>query len=495
MADTNDEPLSKKIKTDESKCVRCNRFIRKTAGPAKLINTREDAKKIHEDIELLVQVGDVLCQKCCSQLRLQKSITKRQLQKQTDELASKSNPRQNISLISEQEMPYEVVDQEPHSFTPPEQDTDSATPINSKSASQDSLTSFNQFSQSSTDDPSYVPAMQTPSVEIIEMSFPRVIMSHAYCFICRSRDDIRDVPFEARMQAFVKRRIFIPRRNKCCNKHLIKKRFFEEEVAEIRVVSNECSIEVTEIKKFMDKLFNKVNARLHEHIGDYSISEERVKALTGHTWENIILLHNMMSTMRDSKNCNITQALVIFLCKLRSGNSDNLISAILDVDEKKVTNSINAVLKCFKDHVLPKHFGIHAHSREFFISHTAASANRLHNLDNRLALICDATYLRHKKSANNAYQRKSYSDQKKTALCKPFTICTTDGFIVDVPRPFNATKNDAQILEYLLTLPNGFSNILKKGDIFVLDRGFRDVKSLLEEKVKEATARGGEVDC
>ncbi|CAL1671708.1 unnamed protein product [Lasius platythorax] len=159
MADTNDKPLSKKIKTDESKCVRCNRFIRKTAGPAKLINTREDAKKIHEDFELLVQVGDVLCQKCCSQLRLQKSITKRQLQKQTDELASKSNPRQNISLISEQEMPYEVVDQEPHSFTPPEQDTDSATPINSKSASQDSLTSFNQFSQSSTDDPSYVPAM------------------------------------------------------------------------------------------------------------------------------------------------------------------------------------------------------------------------------------------------------------------------------------------------------------------------------------------------
>lgn len=114
------------------------------------------------------------------------------------------------------------------------------------------------------------------------------------------------------------------------------------------------------------------------------------------------------------------------------------------------------------------------------INQTSPVANKLCDIGNRLALICDATYLRHEKSANNVYQRKSYSRQKETSLCKPFTICTTNRFVINVCGPFNATKNDAQIPEYLLQLPDGLNNILEKGDIFILDRGFRDVKPLLE---------------
>ncbi|XP_071581765.1 uncharacterized protein [Temnothorax nylanderi] len=116
------------------------------------------------------------------------------------------------------------------------------------------------------------------------------------------------------------------------------------------------------------------------------------------------------------------------------------------------------------------------------MSRTATVASRLHDLENHLGLICDASYVRHQKSNNNAYQRKSYSGQKKTHLCKPFTICTTDGYVVDVAGPFTANKNDAQILEHLMSDPNGLVKILREGDTFILDRGFRDVTSLLEEK-------------
>lgn len=93
------------------------------------------------------------------------------------------------------------------------------------------------------------------------------------------------------------------------------------------------------------------------------------------------------------------------------------------------------------------------------------------------------TYLRHEKSANNAYQRKSNSGQKKVPLCKPFTISTTDGFVVDVPGPFEANLNDAQILKIVLEEPDGISQILRPGDIFFLDRGgFRDVVTYLKEE-------------
>lgn len=71
--------------------------------------------------------------------------------------------------------------------------------------------------------------------------------------------------------------------------------------------------------------------------------------------------------------------------------------------------------------------------------------------------------------------------KKKESLCKPFTVCTMDGFIVDVAGPFPAIKNDAQILQNLLFIENGLKCILRRGDISILDRGFRDVKELLEE--------------
>jgi len=34
---------------------------------------------------------------------------------------------------------------------------------------------------------------------------------------------------------------------------------------------------------------------------------------------------------------------------------------------------------------------------------------------------------------------------KKLPLCKPFTICTTNGYIVEMEGPFYAIQNDAEI--------------------------------------------------
>jgi len=47
-------------------------------------------------------------------------------------------------------------------------------------------------------------------------------------------------------------------------------------------------------------------------------------------------------------------------------------------------------------------------------------------------IICDGTYCYIQKSANNLIQRLTYSVQKGRPLVKPFVICTTDGFIIDI---------------------------------------------------------------
>jgi len=217
---------------------------------------------------------------------------------------------------------------------------------------------------------------------------------------------------------------------------------------------------------------------------DFSLSEEQIAVFTGLTWENIIQLRDMMISMRNSENRNVTQALVVFLFKLRSGNSNKLIASILQLEyEQQVSNFCESVIKFFEKDILPLHFGVQACSRDDLIhNQISVYINKLYGTENQLAIICDGSYIRYQKSSNNEYQRKSYSRQKKVPLCKPFTICTTNGFVIDVPGPFHVTQNDAQILKIILSDLNDLNSILKKGDIFILDRGFRNVKKFLENE-------------
>ena len=67
-------------------------------------------------------------------------------------------------------------------------------------------------------------------------------------------------------------------------------------------------------------------------------------------------------------------------------------------------------------------------------------------------------------------------------LCKPFTICTSNGFIVDMLGPYLANKNDASILlEILKDSSYPLKLFFQKEDILIVDRGFRDAISVLND--------------
>ena len=449
------------IKIRTSSCVKCNGVIRKTQKyltGLRIISSRQDARNFHDKYGVYVQENDVVCSKCFASLRQAWSRQSRAgARKFSDRLivvnppATETVAKRSNSAISSSSL---VTDSE------------------GLSSSQSQPSSSSSYSEQEVTRPS-----------TILMNFNRVKNNNRVCFICDSKNDLHDVPFEARMQVFKKIHIFVPKRVRCCSRHLIGKLLFEDELNAIRMYSSECEIEVSEVERFLQQLSIDVDKRAIDRIGTMQMSDEKVKSLTGLIWLEILQLRDMLTSMRDSDNRNVLQALVIFLFKMRTGNSDLTIASIMDVTEKIVNNSVHSVLKCFETEVLPKHFGVRAHSRQFFLENNAPIADLLHgSCKDQLFVICDGTYLRHEKSSNNAYQRKSYSGQKKVPLCKPFTICTTNGFTIDAPGPFNGTMNDAEILRAVLDDPNGISSILKPGDVFILDRGFRDVISDLEEK-------------
>ena len=73
-------------------------------------------------------------------------------------------------------------------------------------------------------------------------------------------------------------------------------------------------------------------------------------------------------------------------------------------------------------------------------------------------------------------------------------MCTTNGYIVDIYCLYPASKNDASILEDVLSenpdlieksdCNKEAESLIREGDVLILDRGFRDVEILLEEEFK-----------
>lgn len=106
----------------------------------------------------------------------------------------------------------------------------------------------------------------------------------------------------------------------------------------------------------------------------------------------------------------------------------------------------------------------------------------------KLIVICDGTYAYLQKSSNYLFQKKSYSLHLYRNLLKMFLIVCPDGYIIDAFGPYEATKSDARIMEELINQNenNPFHWFFHEGDVFILDRGFRDVMNTLKEAGYEA---------
>ncbi|KAH9634750.1 hypothetical protein HF086_013610 [Spodoptera exigua] len=131
---------------------------------------------------------------------------------------------------------------------------------------------------------------------------------------------------------------------------------------------------------------------------------------------------------------------------------------------------------------VPRYLGITHLSKEQLNNHTLAIPNGLYGHENNVIVICDGTYIYINKSSNYMFQKYTYSLHKYRNLLKPFLIVASDGYILDCFGPYKATTSDAEIMSSLFqTETSPLRLYLRENDVFILDRGFRDCISLLEE--------------
>ena len=194
-------------------------FFRKVIIQKKVfISDRAAAEDFYKNYGFFVIIGDIVCDKCYTKLKVKKSKE------------NKKNYEATCSSISTHQESEKAATAEPESLIA-EPDTQIIDQDLSQKMSQTSLEGNEKSigeSVLSSEGSIYCPSDENPTEdETIKMPFQRVTSTKYYCYICKSKMDLRDFPLNARLQVFIKRGLFIPYRNRCCKIHMIKNRFYE----------------------------------------------------------------------------------------------------------------------------------------------------------------------------------------------------------------------------------------------------------------------------
>lgn len=264
-----------KINSISCKCAGCDAYLVNTKGKRKLIANEEEANTFSLFLQRTINVDDIICQKC----RL--SIYKKKNSKKDAEIHFEQD---SVCDAINDDLKFEMV-------------------LKSKES--------------------------VPEVEHIEIFVKRTVATHKFCCICGSTKDLRVILDEARFQCYSKKQIYIPSRNRCCRTHMIKNRIYEEDLGLLKAYSNTTSLTASELSKIMETLSISCDSTLFDKVGEYSISEKQLKVFTGLNWEQLNVVKDMLTSLRNRQSRSVIQALVVFLFKLRSGNSNAMIASIL----------------------------------------------------------------------------------------------------------------------------------------------------------------------
>lgn len=176
-------------------------------------------------------------------------------------------------------------------------------------------------------------------------------------------------------------------------------------------------------------------------------------------------------------------ALGAYLMKLRTGDSDERISSFLQIPRSKLERLMAQAREKLHQDFVPMNLGIGHITGEQIAERNLILPNGLFGevSGERKPVVIDGTYIYVEKSSNCLHQKETYSLHKYRNVVKPFMLVCFDGYTIDVLGPYPATTSDAEIMNNEFDEPSKpLRQYFQHGDVFILDRGFRDSIPLLE---------------
>lgn len=298
--------------------------------------------------------------------------------------------------------------------------------------------------------------------------------SHKKCFICRcSVRSLHSIKKESIIKIYQTVKILIKNDSRCCSRHLdsfglVKREHFSLIPSE----SKNCTKEQMEtIQRIVKK---SETTGIFDYFRDIStLDEDLCKKITNWSRSEFMKFSSYIISLNDSNGRTKEQLIAIYRFWLRKGIDQSSIALLkINTSQQQISHYLSQIRQSIYKDFVPLFLGANK-KRSLFLEHNTKSAACLFNMKKSdLAIVADATYCRIEKSANNQFQYLCWSEQKTDLLIKPFLLCCADGYIIDCYGPFQANRNDAQILDFVLKNDENLKNILLPNKTFVfLDRG------------------------
>ena len=365
----------------------------------------------------------------------------------------------------------------PMSFTPPPSGTQMFT-FPSASEASPIATSAGEFSEFSSEVEVTGSSSSDDEDDEGEEFIPRFrlsISSHRSCVYGCQSESMNRIPESFRAETLILHQIHIP---------VCARRYATHCHEILESIITESYLNYQQYEDALQLLMKRVKHLGTLRIPDSSSQEAgRIKSLTTLSPENFDDLVRHLNGFKDPR-----QSLGAFLNRLKTGLPIKDIAMLFNFDEKTFSRQAKKIRDQLYQSFVPQNLGFaHLRTREQTFSHSTFISNKLMLTDTQRqqmakTTIWDGTYIYIQRSINIPAQKKSFSGQKKANLFKPMICVFPDGYIYEIFSYNAGTSNDASILQNLMVSIPNFSTIFKKGDVFVLDRGFRDVSSELRRR-------------
>ena len=254
-------------------------------------------------------------------------------------------------------------------------------------------------------------------------------------------------------------------------------------MASIYAVSDFTRLSGGQIEQLLDHLRDAISPDIFSKFKKTTrMTELECLRFTGLTKDQFNSLNKDLLSLYNSPKRTKSQALATYLFWLKTGLPYRTIATLFSLNDfQNVGNYCQQVRDSLIKDFVPKNLGPSHISRNEWIKHNTPMVTYLYNITpSDFAIIADGTYCYCQKSQDNYFQRKTWNVYKKASLVKPFVLCSTDGYIVDVYGLYPAVDNDATIIKEILKIDVDLKGLLKSGDHIFVDRGFRDAENTLE---------------
>ncbi|KAJ8916939.1 hypothetical protein NQ315_013411 [Exocentrus adspersus] len=310
------------------------------------------------------------------------------------------------------------------------------------------------------------------------------------CVICNAQEDIGRLTIHCRVNVFIEVNIYIPDNVRSCEHHLDENGMFHNRLLPgLRFINRPYLIKGPQLQLFLQHLRN-VSANKVKGIDDKNLTEDEFKCIAPVSKQQFEELFTYCDPVYyNGKLRQIKRKdLLMFLCKMRQGLSDDFLKIIFDYHSRQTVSSVVACVRTsLLERFVPTNIGLQSITRENFIEqHVTEFANELYNprpAEPKVIAVIDSTYAYVHKSKSFRVLRQSYCFHKNRHLLKPTLIVAPDGFILMICGPYfsDAGNNDANIIrEEFERDANTLREWFQNQDIVLVDRGYRDAVPLLQ---------------